>query len=149
MKRWLWGFALILVLICTLMMGALQGAMAEGADAAPVAFDATQIVAVVIVLIGTTLGAVLLWLANKFVMPWVKTSALGKYADEAVRFVEALLGRGGGEEKLKQTSAWVVEMLGKIHVQVNAAEIEAAILAAWQRMNLEQIAAGVKDKFKQ
>jgi hypothetical protein len=109
-----------------------------------VAFDATPIVAAGIVLIGTALGAVLLWLTYKYLVPLLKVPIVGTLAKWAVDLAEKELGSGNGEAKFDMAADYVVKVLGSIHLKVDAVQVRAAIVSAWTALNLGQIAAGVK-----
>jgi hypothetical protein len=145
MKKWV-CLVLLLLLMPLLLCGwaLVPGAMSEGMVAAPVAFDATPIVAAGIVLIGTALGAVLLWLTYKYLVPLLKVPIVGTLAKWAVDLAEKELGSGNGEAKFDMAADYVVKVLGSIHLKVDAVQVRAAIVSAWTALNLGQIAAGVK-----
>lgn len=145
MKKWLCLVLLLLVMPLLLCSWALvPGALGEGAVAAPVAFDATPIVAAGIVLIGTALGAVLLWLTYKYLVPLIKVPIVATLAKWAVDLAEKELGSGNGGAKFDMAADYVVKALGSIHLKVDVVQVRAAIESAWTALNLVQIAAGVK-----
>jgi len=145
MRKWVFLVLLLLLMPLLLCSWALvPGALGEGLVSAPVAFDATPIVAAGIVLIGTALGAVLLWLTYKYLIPLLKVPIIGTLAKWAVDFAEKELGSGNGEAKFDMAAAYVVKALASLHVQVDPEQIRAAIVSAWTALNLEQIAVGVK-----
>jgi hypothetical protein len=146
MKKWV-SLILLLLMMPLLLCGwaLVPGAMGEGMAAAPVAFDATPIVAAGIVLIGAALGAVLLWLTYKYLVPLLKVPILGTLAKWAVDFAEQQLGSGNGAVKFDMAAEYVVKVLAGLHVQVDPEQIRAAIISAWTALNLGQIAAGIKN----
>ena len=141
MKKWLYLVFLLVVILCSCMLPA---ALGEGSAAATIAFDATPIVTAGIVLIGTALGAVLLWLTYKYLVPLLKVPIVGTLANWAVDLAEKELGSGNGEAKFDMAAKFVVDMLGKIHLKVDTAQVRAAIVSAWTALNFDQISAGVK-----
>jgi hypothetical protein len=102
-------------------------------------------VAAGIVLIGAALGAVLLWLTYKYLVPLLKVPILGTLAKWAVDFAEQQLGSGNGAVKFDMAAEYVVKVLAGLHVQVDPEQIRAAIISAWTALNLGQIAAGIKN----
>jgi len=142
MKKWV--CLVLLLLLMPLLLGGwalVPGAMSESMETAPVAFDATPIVAAGIVLIGTALGAVLVWLTYKYLVPLLKVPIVGTLAKWAVDLAEKELGSGNGEAKFDMAAEYVLQALGSIHLKVDAVQVRAAIVSAW---NLGQIAAEVK-----
>lgn len=146
MKKWI-CLVLLLLLMPLLLCGwaLVPGALAEVATAVATAFDATPIVAAAIVLIGTALGAALLWLTYKYIVPLLKVPILGTLSKWAVDLAEKELGSGNGEAKFDMAADYIVKALAGLHVNVDAAQIRAAIESAWTALDLGQIAAGVKD----
>lgn len=138
----------VLVLMLTLVMlvgvCVLLPALAEDVAAAPVGFDATPIVAAGIVMLGAALGAFLLWLTYKYLVPLLKVPILGTLAKWAVDYAEAEMGHGEGETKYDMATAFVVRILGMLHITVDDVQIKAAIMSAWTALNLNQIIAGIK-----
>ncbi len=145
MKRWI-GLLLLLLVMPLLLCGwaLVPGALGEGAVTAPVAFDASPIVAAGIMLIGTALGAVLVWLTYKYLVPLLKVPIVATLARWAVALAEKELGSGNGEKKYDAAAKCITTALGKLHLKVDAVQIRAAIVSAWTALNLGQIAAGVK-----
>lgn len=145
MKKWV-CLVLLLLLMPLLLCGwaLVPGAMSEGMVTAPVAFDATPIVAAGIVLIGTALGAVLVWLTYKYLVPLLKVPIVATLARWAVDLAEKEMGAGHGEKKFNAAAECITTALGKLHLKVDVAQIRAAIVSAWTALNLDQIAAGVK-----
>ena len=145
-----WTLLVLMLLVMPMLLcacGLMPGAMAEGTPAAQAAFDATPIVAAGLVLIGTALGAVLLWLTYKYLVPLLKVPLVGTLAKWAVDYAEQQLGSGSGNgaQKYDLAAAFVARVLGRIHVVVDVEQIKAAIISAWAALNLGQIAAGIKD----
>ena len=133
-----------LILAVVLCVGYAPAAVAEAADVSAVAL-VTDLVGAVVVAIGAALAFALAWLTYKYVIPWVKTSMLGKFAAYAVEYAEVLIGRDGGAQKLEIATDFVVDRLARIGIKVDGEGIYAAIVAAWSKLNLAQIAAGIKD----
>jgi len=144
MERMLAWIMVLLVGIGMLCMPYAMAEATEAAQAATVAFDVSPIVTGVIVLIGAALGAVLLWLTYKFIVPLLKIPIVGTLAKWAVELAENELGNGNGKIKYDRATAYVVNMLGKINITVDEAQIKAAIISAWTALNLSQIAAKIK-----
>ena len=143
-----WVYLILLLLMMPMLLGAcgmMPDALAEAATGTNVTFDATPIVAGGIVLIGVTLGAVLLWLTYKYLVPLLKVPIVGTLAKWAVDLAEQTLDSGNGEAKFGAASAYMVRVLGTLHIVVDQEQIKAAIVSAWTALNLGQIAAGVKD----
>lgn len=137
--------ALLMTVLIVMGVGLLPVAMAEGAGAAPVALDVTPIVAAGIVLLGTALGAVLLWLTYKYLVPLLKVPVLAWLAKWAVDYAERELGRGNGETKFDVATAFVMRILGLLRLSVDAVLIKAAIVSAWTALNWGQIMAKIKE----
>lgn len=80
------------------------------------------------------------YLMNKYVKPWLKEHNLMIAAEIAVHAAETAFGRYNGEKKL-------LDALGQLEQKgfdITAAEVIAAVNAAWHKMNTAQIAAGEK-----
>jgi hypothetical protein len=75
------------------------------------------------------------------VIPWLKTHHLLELAQTAVNYAEAAIGRFNGEKKLEMA----LEFLKTKGYDINSEEVLAAVKAAWEGLDLEQIAAGVKN----
>lgn len=93
-----------------------------------------------LVMIGATVCAHL-W--RKYVRPWLEKKNMlwiAEYADEAVMFAEALIGRGFGTEKWE----CALEKMKDFGFYVNDEAVKDALKAAWKRLDLKQIAAGEK-----
>ncbi len=138
----------VIILMMVICVGYAPTALAEVADAATVAL-VTDVVGAVVVAIGAALGFALAWLTYKYVIPWVKTSMLGKLAEYAVEYAELIIGRAGGSQKLEIATNFVVTRLAQFGLKVDSEGIYAAIVAAWSKLNLAQIAAGIKDAAQQ
>lgn len=138
------GMVLCAVLLLPWVTALASSGTDTGQVSAAVTFNATPIVAGVIVLIGVALGAVLLWLTYKFIVPLLKVPIVGTLAKWAVDLAEQALGRGGGDAKFDMAAAYVVKALGWLKVTVDQASIKAAIISAWTALNFAQIAAGIK-----
>ena len=107
-------------------------------------FDATPIVAALIVLIGVALGSFLLWLTYKYIVPLLKVPIVGTVAKWAVDLAEKTFGSGNGAAKFDAAAVFVTKALKTIKISVDQDQIKAAIISAWTALNLAQIAAGIK-----
>lgn len=134
------------------MIGIVALASAETATAAvatPPAIDWGTLLTQVVVWIIGAVAAVAAWALKKYVylwfltavVPWLKTHTLVALAEMAVKYAEAELGRYAGEEKWKLAIA-LMQAKG---FDVNSDEVTAALKAAWETLDLAQIAAVVKD----
>ena len=150
MKKWTAKkiVAMLLALVTCVAFLSLGFAAFAGAEAVAgseaEAFNATPIVAGIIVLIGVALGSFLLWLTYKYIVPLLKVPILGTVAKWAVDLAEQAFGRGNGDAKYDTAAAFVVKALEWIHIKVDQQAIRAAIISAWTALNLAQIAAGIK-----
>ena len=93
----------------------------------------------------TYLAVILAW--RRYVRPWLITKGVtnvDELADMAVRAAEALIGAGHGEEKWKMA----LEKLSKLGLDINADAVLDAVKAAWYKLNLQQILAGIKEPEK-
>ena len=91
------------------------------------------------------LAATLAW--KRYIRPWLITKGVtnvDELADMAVRAAEALIGAGHGEEKWKMA----LEKLSQMGLDVNADVVLDAVKAAWYKLNLQQILAGIKEPEK-
>ncbi len=130
---------MVLLLLCTC-------AVAETAiDKAEVG---TQLVIWVLCGILSALGALATWAAKSYVVPWLKDVAvpwlkqrnLLTAAQVAVEYAEGVVGRFNGEEKL-QLALTIMESRG----WVKSDEVLQVLKAKWVELDLQQIAAGVKE----
>lgn len=139
------------MVITSLMIGMVALASAETVTAAATttpAIDWGTLVTQVIVWIIGALAAVAAWALKKYlypwfltvVVPWLKTHNLVSLAEMAVKYAEAELGRYAGEEKWKLAIA----LMKAKGFDVDSEEVIAALKAAWETLDLQQIAAGVK-----
>ncbi len=124
-----------------------------GVAIAETAVDTSQIVTQVViwVLLGvlTALGAAATWVGKTYIIPWLKDVAvpwltqhkLLEAAKTAVEYAEAMLGRYTGDQKWQMA----VGLLDRLGFDVDDEAVIAALKAKWTELNLEQIAAGVKD----
>ena len=140
------------MVITSLMIGMVALASAETVIAAvptAPAIDWGTLVTQVVVWIIGALAAVAAWALKKYlypwfltvIVPWLKTHNLVALAEMAVKYAEAELGRYAGEEKWKLAIA-LMQAKG---FDVNTEEVTAALKAAWETLDLQQIAAGVKN----
>lgn len=139
------------MLLVAVMIGMVALASAEtvtvAATAAPAIDWGTLVTQIVVWIIGA-LAAVAAWALKKYlypwfltvVVPWLKTHNLVAQAEMAVKYAEAELGRYAGEEKWKLAIA----LMKAKGFDVDSDEVIAALKAAWETLDLQQIAAGVK-----
>lgn len=128
------------LVVFTLVFLIAAPAYAEIVDTPATMFDATDIVVSAIGLLGLVAAAGFGWVAKKYIIPWVRNNHLEKLAEIAVNAAEALFGAGHGNDKW----LWAVEYLKKYQINIDFKEIDSAVMAAWNKLNLGQIAAGVK-----
>ncbi len=143
---------LLVTCVAFLLLGfvAFAGAEAVTADSTvgSVIDWGTLVTQIVVWIIGAV-AAIAAWALKKYlypwflkvVVPWLKTHNLVTLAEMAVKYAEAELGRYAGEEKWKLAIAL---MQGKGY-DINSDEVTAALKAAWETLDLQQISAGVKD----
>lgn len=75
------------------------------------------------------------------IVPWLEDRHLSSVAAEAVKYAEAQLGRYAGEQKWEMAKA----LLDKLGWDVDSTAVIAALKAAWLTLDIEQIAAGIKE----
>lgn len=144
---------LLLVLLALLMVFALPIiAFAESSGAVavsvPVPVTLTDIITkAVIWLIGAvaSIGSIVIWrwlypLIRDSILPWLEDKNLLVFADAAVKYAEALLGRYNGEEKWNVALDWLNERGWNI----DSESVVSALKAAWYSLNLDQLKAGIK-----
>lgn len=83
-----------------------------------------------------------LWVC--FIRPWLDQHHLNEAATIAVQAAEALVGRYHGEDKLRN----VMDQLASVGFNVDSQIVIDAVLAAWQRLNMDMISAGIKKRRK-
>jgi hypothetical protein len=147
-------FALLMVMIVFGAFGALgitSFALATGvtADATTsTTFDWGTLLTQIVVWVIGALAAVAAWALKKYVypwfvtvvVPWLKTHNLIALAEMAVKYAEAQLGRYTGPEKW----ALALSLMKAKGYNINSEEVLAALKAAWETLDLQQITAGVK-----
>lgn len=132
MKRLL----VMLLALCFMISPALAEEPAQLVDVTGVVILALLL----LVMIGATVCAHL-W--RKYVRPWLEKKNMlwiAEYADEAVMFAEALIGRGFGTDKWE----CALDKMKDFGFYVNDEAVKDALKAAWKRLDLKQIAAGEK-----
>ncbi|MCE5342310.1 MAG: hypothetical protein LLF96_01790 [Eubacteriales bacterium] len=124
-----------------------------GTAYAETAINTTEIVTQVMVwvLCGvlTAVGALATWAVKTYIIPWLKEVAvpwlkqhnLLSAAQVAVEYAEATLGRYNGQEKLKLALAY----LQSVGWDIDSEQVQVAVQAKWQELDLQQLIAGVKD----
>ena len=136
---------LLVVMVCVAPL--LVTAGAETTTVATAVNWSTLLTQIVVWAIGA-LAAVAAWALKKYiypwfltaVVPWLKTHNLVTVAELAVKYAEAELGRYTGTEKWKLAIA-LMQAKG---FDVDSDEVIAALKAAWETLDLEQIEAGIK-----
>jgi hypothetical protein len=83
------------------------------------------------------------WLRD-VIIPWMKDKHLLSVATEAVRYAETQLGRYTGDQKWHMAK----DMLDKLGWDVDSNAVIAALKSAWLTLDIEQIAAGIKEVAK-
>lgn len=106
--------------------------------------DITAIIVGIVGLLSLAITA-FVWPKIKGFLPVGTIYALQLVAKIAVYAAEAVWGRGFGEEKLEAAIARADELLNRIGLDIDAEQVEAAIKAAWEDMNIGQIMAGIKE----
>ena len=145
MKKFLTVALVTIPLLCMVLIAV--PAFAEGAMVSPVVDWGTLITQVMVWAIGALAG-VGAWALKKYVypwflsavVPWLKTHNLVAVAEMAVKYAEAELGRHAGAEKWKIALA----LMKSKGFNVDSDEVIAALKAAWETLDLEQIDAGIK-----
>lgn len=98
--------------------------------------DWTPVLTAIIAIIGVIIAK----LFDKYAVPWLKENHLLEAAKVTVAAMEAIFGRYKGAEKW--TAA--LEDMAKKGFNIEADEVINALKAAWQMLDLEQHAAGIK-----
>ena len=132
---------------CLLMALALLPALAMAEEVATMpevaaSIDWTALVVAVIGVIGTAVSALLGRVWVNYVRPWLEKRDLTDAAEIVVDAVEALLGRSCGEDKWKLA----LEKMEARGFNIDNEVVLDALRAAWQQLDLEQLAAGEKEK---
>ena len=85
------------------------------------------------------------WPVIKAAIPPTALAVVGWLAESVVRAVEAEFGGGNGEAKREEAFKRINEMLAPfIEFTIDTKIVYEAIQAAWYKLNLDQILAGVK-----
>lgn len=138
-------FMVVMIVLLATSLMLLPCAMAEPVDAAPVLFDWPALMGEALSWLVRILASALLALfgfyGKKYAAPWLRENHLTALAKELVRAAEAHFGRKQGENKLKQVFTWLRER----GVDIDDVQVIQAVMAAWQDLDLEMIAIGVKD----
>ncbi len=126
---------------------AAQAETAAVADTAPT-IDWGELITQVILWVIGVLAAAGAWALKRYVypwfimavVPWLKTHNLIAVAEIAVKYAEAELGRYTGAEKWKLATA----LMRAKGFDINDEAVTAALKAAWETLDLQQITAGIK-----
>ena len=78
---------------------------------------------------------------RRYVVPWLKENNLMSVAKYAVQAAEAIYVRGHGSDKLKEA----LEIMKNKGFNINTSEVMNALQAAWKQLDIDQIAAGIKE----
>lgn len=81
------------------------------------------------------------FVGRKYLIPWIQDAHLESVAAIVVNAAEALYGAGHGDEKLNYCLTAINQEYG---ITIDAAKVRLAIEAAWNALNISQIAAGEK-----
>ena len=105
--------------------------------------DVTGVVIAALLLVMALAAAAVRYVWRNWLRPWLEKKELmwlAEYADEAVMFAEAFIGRGLGSEKWKHA----LRKMEEYGFKVDSTAVTDALLAAWKRLDLIQIEAGEK-----
>jgi len=127
-------------LLVVLLLGVPLFGLAEVAEQPP-GFDWTGLVVWIIGAVSTALVGLLTRAWMTHVRPWLEKKGIMDAADIVVNAVEALIGRGHGNEKLSLALAKMKERGFNVDDDI----VMEAVLSAWHQLNLSQIMVGVKD----
>lgn len=136
------GLVAVLVLaLCLCAIGAANGeAVADAPQSASI--DWTELVVAVIGVVGTVISGLLARVWMTYVKPWLEQHKLTEAANIVVGAVEALLGRYCGPEKWQLA----LEKMAERGFYTDSQQVIDALKAAWKKLDLEQVAAGEKEK---
>ena len=104
-------------------------------------FDVTGIIEALIALIAAVGLAVLRYVWKKYIRDWLVQNELMEVAKIVVNAVEAIVGRGKGEEKWTMA---LEKMANEYGFDVNSEAVQDALRAAWTQLDLSQLMAGEK-----
>ena len=141
-------FSVLLALLMVFALPVIVFAESGGAVSVPEPVMLTDIITkAVIWLIGAvaSIGSIVIWkwlypLIRDSILPWLADKNLLVFADAAVKYAEALLGRYNGEEKWNVALSW----LNDRGWNIDSESVVAALKAAWYSLNLDQLKAGIK-----
>lgn len=126
------AFCILFVLACPVH------GMAEAADAV---IDWTPVVERAIALVAAVVLVLVTFVWRKWIQPWLKRNNLMDAAEIVVTAVEALIGRGNGEQKW----ALALEKMQKEYgFDINDEAVLDALRKAWKELDLSQLLAGEK-----
>lgn len=147
--------AMIALILCLVIssIGLAEAAMNSEAvqvveDAQVVSLDwsgiVTEAVVWIIGFVASVILALIVFVMKKYVIPivipWLQEKNLMGVATAAVRAAEAYFGRFLGEEKWQ----YAIESLKRKGFDINEESVIEALKAAWKTLDIEQIAAGIK-----
>ena len=99
--------------------------------------DWTEMLVAAIGLVATALGSCFV---RRYLIPWLQEKNLMDVATMVVDAVEALYGRFNGAAKWEEA----LEKMAEYGFSVNNSLVLDALMAAWQQLDLRQLAAGAK-----
>lgn len=121
-----------------------EGGLVLETSTPPQLFDWGYILTSVLNFLIRILAAALLaglgWLAERYLIPWLKEHRLMNIAVEMVLAAEAKFGRNNGMEKLNQVLDWMDDK----NLHVDKETIRRTVDAAWQNLDLRMIELGLK-----
>lgn len=112
-----------------------------GAETAETAFEMTGIIEALIALFAAVGLAILRYVWKKYIRDWLVQNELMEVAEIVVNAVEAIVGRGKGEEKWAMA---LEKMANEYGFDVNSEAVQDALRAAWKQLDLSQLMAGEK-----
>ncbi len=134
-------FLLIMALGLVLVVSCLPFAASAEEVRFTYAIDWTGLVVWIVGLASSFLSALAAYVWKKHLQPWIVQMNLMQAAEVVVNAVEAIIGRYNGLEKW----AMALEKMQERGFNIDSAVVTDALDAAWEKLNLQQIAAGVKD----
>lgn len=108
--------------------------------------DWTGVLVALIGAAGTLLSGVLAYACKRYIAPWLAQRGLAEAAAIVVGAVEAILGRGFGDEG-KGRDKWNLALakMAERGFDIDSHAVLDALEAAWIQLDLTQITAGAKD----
>lgn len=130
--------ALIVAFCILFMLACPVHGMAEAADAV---IDWTPVIERGIALVAAVVLVLVTFVWRKWIRPWLKRNNLMDAAEIVVTAVEALIGRGNGEQKWSMA---LEKMQKEYGFDINDEAVLDALRKAWKELDLSQLLAGEK-----